>query len=142
MKEEFSQYAKGIDQKFMFKGYEYRLETEVDKQGHVKTIRLDSNDLPLALRASIQDEAEMMSLGLRAGGDTLDGLIETFAPKSGAALYPLIIMNGNNSRSSLANHIWGAATQILKREYRAETIFPAPVPKRERPFRVIEGGMA
>ncbi len=141
MKEDFAQYAQGLDARFRFKGNEYHLKTEVDDKGEVKTIRLDSETVSLALRASIQDESEMMSTALRVGG-SLDSIIDTFAVKAGAALYPVVILDGSNTKSSLANHVWGAATQILKREYRPEPIFAAPAPKRPSPFRVIEGGLA
>jgi hypothetical protein len=141
MKEDFAQYAHGISARFRFRGNEFLLETEVDKSGNVKTIRLDSETLPLTLRACIQDEAEMMSAGLRAGA-TIDSIIDTFAVKAGVTLHPFTVLDGNNTKSLLANHIWGAATQILQREYRPEPMFVAPASRRPNPFRVIEGGLA
>lgn len=143
MKDDFSAVAKGMAKEFIFRSHRYRLETDLDAHGDVKAIRLDSETLPLALRVSLDRECEMMSRGLQLG-DTLDGLIETFALKPSDAVYPLVIIDGQKVLSSLANNIWGAAMNLLQREYRPETIMAPPRPKiqKQHKFQVFNGGLA
>jgi len=142
MKSDFTSAAKGMEKNFIFRGYQYHLETDLDANGDVKAIRLDSETVPLALRVSLERECALMSKGLQMG-DSIDGLIDTFAIKAGDALYPLVIVEDNKALSSLAPHVWGAATQVLKREYRAETVMTAPQkPKVQHKFRVLDGGLA
>ena len=133
MKNDFTSAAKGMDKEFIFKGYRYRLEADVDVLGDVKA-------LPLALRSTLGREGEMMSHGLQLG-DTLDGLIEQFSVKPGDAVYPLVIIEDRKRVNSLANNIWGAAMQVLKREYRPETMILPSKPKQHM-FQVLNGGLA
>jgi hypothetical protein len=139
MKNDFTSVAKGMDKEFIFKGYRYHIETDVDAGGDVKAIRMDSETLPPVLRASIERECEMISRGLQLGY-TLDALIEQFSLKPGDAIYPLVIMDSRKAFSDVANNVWGAAMQVLKREYRPENA-TTPSKSKAHKFQVINGGL-
>jgi hypothetical protein len=128
-----------MNKEFIFKGYRYRLETGVDASGDVKAIRLDSETLPLALRASIKKECEMISRMLQRG-NMLDALIERFSLKPGEAIYPLVIMDNKKAFSGVANNVWGAAMQVLKREYRPENAVTTSKPN-PHAFRIVKGAL-
>ncbi|HEU4838775.1 MAG TPA: hypothetical protein VFS88_05125 [Micavibrio sp.] len=139
MRNDFASVAKGMNKEFIFKGYRYRLETGVDARGEVKVIRLDSETLPMALRASIKKECEMISRMLQRG-NMLDALIERFSLKPGEAIYPLVIMDSKKAFSGVANNVWGAAMQVLKREYRPENAVTTSKPN-PRAFRIVKGAL-
>lgn len=85
MKNDFSAGAesKGIDCEFTFSAYTYHLQTFNDRNGSLSRISLDSEQLPLPLRAYLDDVCTAMNNEL-AQGETVHGIITKYSAKGEA----------------------------------------------------------